>query len=72
MGRDSLPGPWVIAMEDADVEQVLENDMQYENEVAYDFVGDVVLSTGFPCVNLLSMLVTSPIFWKFSLALAIS
>ena len=39
-------------MEDADVEQVLENDVKRRNEIAYDFVGDVVPATGFPCVNL--------------------
>ena len=39
-------------MEDADVEQVLENDVKRRNEIAYDFV-DVVRATGFPCVNLL-------------------
>ena len=43
----SLPGPTVIAVEDADVEQVLENDMKRRNEIAYDFV-DVVRATGFP------------------------
>ena len=41
-GPCSLPGPWLIAAEDADVEQVLENDVKRRNEVAYDFVGDVV------------------------------
>ena len=39
-GPCSLPGPRVIAVKDADVEQ------------AYDFVGDVVQATGFACVNL--------------------
>ena len=39
-------------MEDADVEQVLENDVKRRNEIAYDFVGDVVRATDFPCVNL--------------------
>ena len=39
-------------MEDADVEQVLENDVKRRSEIAYDIVGDVVLVTGFPCVNL--------------------
>ena len=39
-------------MEDADVEQVLENDVKRRNEIAYDFVGDVVRATAFPCVNL--------------------
>ena len=83
-GPCSLPGPRVIAVEDADVEQVLENDVKRRNEIAYDFVGDVVRATGFPCVTFLSMLVTSPnlilsgcisgskgmTFWKFSLSLA--
>ena len=41
-GPCSLPGPKVIAVEDADVQQVLEN----------DFVGDVVRAIGFPFVNL--------------------
>ena len=40
------------AVEDADVEQVLENDVEHRNEIAYDFVGDVVRATGFPCVKL--------------------
>ena len=39
-------------MEDADIEQFLENDMKRRDEIAYDFVGDVVRATGFPCVNL--------------------
>ena len=52
-GPCSLPGPRVIAVEDADVEQVLENDVKHRNEIAYGFVGDVVWATGFPCVNLL-------------------
>ena len=51
-GPCSLPGPRVIAVEDADVEQVLENDVKRRNEKAYDFVGDVVRAPGFPCVNL--------------------
>ena len=50
-GPCSVPGPRVIAVEDADVEQVLENDVKRRNEIAYDFV-DVVRTTGFPCVNL--------------------
>ena len=68
-------------MEDADVEQVLENDVKHRNEVAYDFGGDVVRATGFPCVNLpahashliLSGWITGSTvmtFWKLSLALA--
>ena len=48
----SRPGPRVIAVEDEDVEQVLENDVKRRNEISYDFVGDVVRATGFPCVNL--------------------
>ena len=51
-GPCSLPGPRVIAVEDADVEQILENDVKRRNEIAYDFVGDVVRATGFPCFNL--------------------
>ena len=51
-GPCSLPGPRVIAVEDADVEQVLENDVKRRNEIAYDFVGDVVRATDFLCVNL--------------------
>ena len=51
-GPCSLPGTRVIAVEDADGEQVLENDVKHRNEIAYDFVGDVVRTTGFPCVNL--------------------
>ena len=47
-GPCSFPGPKVITVEDADVEQVLENDVKRR----YDFVGDVVQATGFPCVNL--------------------
>ena len=46
-----VPGPRVIAVEDADVEQVLQNDVKCRNEIAYDFV-NVVRVTGFPCVNL--------------------
>ena len=42
----SLPSPRLKAVEDADVEKVL------ENEIAYDFVGDVVRATGFPSVKL--------------------
>ena len=41
----------MIAVEDADVEQVLENDVKRRNEIAFDFVADVVRATGFPCVN---------------------
>ena len=51
-GPCTLPGPRVIAVEDADVEQVLENDVKRRNEIAYDFVGAVVRATGFPYVNL--------------------
>ena len=47
-GPCSLPGPRVIAVEDAGVEQVPENDAKRRNEIAYDFVGDVVWATGFP------------------------
>ena len=32
----SLPGCRVIAVEDADVEQVLENDVQHGNEIAWE------------------------------------
>ena len=46
-------------MEDTNVEQVLENDMQCGNEIAYDFVCDVVRATCFPSVNL-PKFVTSP------------
>ena len=49
-GPCSVPGPRK-AVEDADVEQVLENDVKRRNEIAYDFV-DVVRATDFPCVNL--------------------
>ena len=42
----------MIAVECADVEPVLENDVKRRNEITYDFVGDVVRATGFPCVNL--------------------
>ena len=38
-GPCSLPCPRVIAVEDADVGQVLENDVKRRNEIAYDFVG---------------------------------
>ena len=48
-GPCSVPGRRVIAVEDADVEQVLQNERR--NEIVYDFV-DVVQATGFPCVNL--------------------
>ena len=51
-GPCSLLGPRVIAVEDADVEQFLENDVKRRNEIAYDFVGDVIRATVFPCVNL--------------------
>ena len=47
----SLPGPRVIAVEDADVDQVLDNDMKCRKKIAYDFVCDVVRAKGFPCVN---------------------
>ena len=47
----SVPGPRVIAVEDADVEQVLQNNVKRRNEIAFDFV-DVVRAIGFPCVNL--------------------
>ena len=33
-------------MEDADVVQVLENDVERRNVIAYDFVGDVIRATG--------------------------
>ena len=46
----SLPGPRVIAVEY--YADVMENDMQYGNGIAYYFVGDVVRATGFPCFNL--------------------
>ena len=42
----------MINVEEADVEQALENDVKRRNEIAYDFVADVVRATGFPCVNL--------------------
>ena len=48
----SLPGPRMIAVEDADVDQVMENDVKRRNEIAYDFVGDVVHAPCFPCVDL--------------------
>ena len=48
-GPCSLPGPRVIAVEDADVEQVLENDVERRN--AYDFVGDVGRAAIFFSVN---------------------
>ena len=51
-GTCSLPGLRVIAVEDTDVEQVLEDDEKRRNEVVYDFVCDVVWATSFPCVNL--------------------
>ena len=51
-GTCSLPSLRVIALEDADVEQVLENDVKHRKEIAYDFVGDVVWTTGVPCVKL--------------------
>ena len=84
-GPCSLPGPKVIAVEDADVEQALENDVKRRNEIAYDFVGDVVRATGFPCVNLPEYIShfaetgfvwikgsgsKGMALWKFSLALA--
>ena len=50
-GPYSLPGPRMIAVEDADVEQVLETDVKRRDEITYDFVGDVVRATDFPCVN---------------------
>ena len=40
----------VIAVDDADVNHVLENDRKFVQKIAYDFV-DVVLATGFPWVN---------------------
>ena len=49
-GPCSLACPRVIAVEDADVEQVLENDVKRRNEIAYDFFGDVVRATCFPCL----------------------
>ena len=71
------------AMEDADIEQVLENDVKHRNEIAYDFV-DVVRATAFLVLTFPSISVTSPnlilsgwisgskgmTFRKFSLALA--
>ena len=42
----------MLAVEDADVEQVLVNDMQCGNAITYDFVGDVVRVTCSPCVHL--------------------
>ena len=50
-GPCSVQGPRVIAVEDADVEQVPEKDVKRRNEIAYDFV-DMVRATGFPCVHL--------------------
>ena len=41
--------PRVIAVEDADVQQVLEN-VKRRNEITYDFV-DVIRATGSPCVK---------------------
>ena len=46
-GPCSLPGPTMIAVEVAD----LENEKR-RNENAFDFGGYVVRATGFPCVNL--------------------
>ena len=84
-GPCSLPGPRVIAVEDAYVEQVLEDDVKRRNEIAYDFVGDIVRATGFPCVSLPEFVshFAEPdsesgwisgsmgmTFWKCSLALA--
>ena len=82
-GPCAVPGP-VIAVEDADVEQFLENDMKRRNEIAYDIVGDVVRPQAFLVLTFPSMSVTSPnlilsvwisgskgmTFWKFSAALA--
>ena len=39
-------------MEGADIEQFLENDVRRRNEIAYNFVGDVVRATSFRCANL--------------------
>ena len=50
-GPCSLPGTRVIAVEDADVEEVLENDVKRRNDIAYEFVGDVVRATDFPSGN---------------------
>ena len=72
-GPCSLLGPRVIAVEDADVEQVLENDIKRRNEIAYDFVGDVVRATGTSPNLILSGWISGSkgmTFWKFSLALA--
>ena len=69
-------------MEEEDVEQVLKNGVKRRNEIAYEFVGDVVRVTGFPCVNLpeyvshfadpdsVWMDIWVKGFWKFNLALA--
>ena len=77
-----LPGSRVIAVEDANFEQVLENGMKRRNEIAHGFVGDVVRVTGFPSVNLheyvtyfaehdsVWMDIWVKTLWKFSLALA--
>ena len=40
----SFPGPTVIAVEDAGIEQVLENDVKRRDEIVYDFVGDILSS----------------------------
>ena len=50
----------MIAVEDADVEQVLENDVKRRNEIAYDFFGDVVRPQAFLVLTFSSMSVTSP------------
>ena len=73
-GPCSVPGPRVIAVEVADVEQVLENDVKRRNETVYDFV-DVVRATSCshfadPDSVWMDIWVKGMTFWKFSLALA--
>ena len=55
-----FPGPRVIAVEDADVGQVLDNDMKCRYKIAYDFVCDVVRPQAFLVLTFPSMSVTSP------------
>ena len=50
----------MINVEEADVEQALENDVKRRNEIAYDFVADVVRPLAFLVLTFPSMSVTSP------------
>ena len=47
-GPCSLPGPRVIAVEDTDVEQVLENDVKRRNDTYFIYITSLISLTLIP------------------------